>query len=545
MKNTFLSIAILFGVVSISAQEIKLDGEISAENNQIKNVANPTDAQDAVTKNYTYSKTEVDALLSSIKSELENQIDNDGDGFAEDGGDCNDNDKTIGPNRSEINGDGIDNDCDGVIDELPENSESSFSTADGKFIFGMGSNSYQLSGYYAFDPTDNSFSSTDLDPYQGSAYDRWTKPAVGSNGKIYEFTSETVIRNATDDVSVTLPNGYKAYTYYGYVNGFDSNVSSAIFLVRTDSMSEYGVHLAYVDDQDSIQILDPGFEFSGYTEQMSPQYENGYFFITKKGINDPEEYYIINFNEQNPQAVKINFPSADSNASPYSKTYAGDGKFYISYRKNNDDYYAKTIYLLDTTADLVNNGLNVSEVFTTSSRADFLTYASNGKLYYNNEYDNNNDNNIYVYDPVTGVESSIAAPSGASYPILFSSYGNTIKLNGNLFIRYYFSSYSIDNVKSRLYQLNISDNSLNEVNPNGVLDNYQYLTPYGPYKNSYIFNQPYNPMFVYENKLYMIFRVSSDYEKHYIMIYDGNNVELIDPEQSGGLKSFVEQMSMP
>lgn len=51
-------------------------------------------------------------------------------------------------------------------------------------------------------------------------------------------------------------------------------------------------------------------------------------------------------------------------------------------------------------------------------------------------------------------------------------------------------------------------------------------------------------MFVYNDKLYMIFRGSSDYDKHYIMIYDGNNVELIDPEQSGGLKSFVEQMSI-
>ena len=563
MKLIILTLTLAFFTLPIAkAQDIKLNGTTSAENNQIKNVSDPTEIQDVATKNYVdsnvnsftgsyndltdipvlYNQDEVDALIDALRSELGNQIDNDGDGYTEDGGDCDDNDATIVPNGDEINGDGVDNDCDGEIDELPDNSESSFSTADGKFIFGMGSNSYQISGYYAFDPNTKTFSSTGLSPYQSDSYYRWTKPAVGSNGKVYEFTSETVIRNATDDVSVTLPNGYKAYTYYDYVNGFDSNVSSAIFLVRTDSMSQHGVHLAYVDYQDNLQILDPGFEFRGGTEQMSPQYENGYFFIAKYGINNPEEYYIINFNEQNPQAVRINFPSTDSNASPFSKTYAGDGKFYISYRKNSDDYNTKTIYLLDTTADLVNNGLNVSEVFTTSSRADFLTYASNGKLYYNNEYGNNNDTNIYVYDPVTGVESSIAAPSGASSPILLSSYGNTVELNGNLFIRYYFSSYSIDNVKDRLYKLNISDNSLNEVNPNGILNNYQYWTPYGPYTNAYILNQPANPMFVYDDKLYMIFRGSSDYDKHYIMIYDGNNVQLIDPEQSGGLKSFVEQM---
>jgi hypothetical protein len=275
---------------------------------------------------------------------------------------------------------------------------------------------------------------------------------------------------------------------------------------------------------------------------MSPQYENGYFFIAKYGINNPEEYYIINFNEQSPQAVKINFPSADSNASPFSKTYAGDGKFYISYQKNNGDYYGKTILLLDTTADLVNGELNTSEVFTTSSAVDNITYASNGKLFYNNQYGNNNDDNIYIYDPLSGLESTIAAPSGASDPRLLGTFGNTVELNGNLFIGYWYSSYPNNNARRRLFKINISDNSLSEVNPNGVLDNYSFWSMDGPYRGSYIKNQPLNPMFVYDNKLYMIFKSSNG--KHYIMIYDGSSVELIDPEQSGGLKYFVEQMFM-
>ena len=43
-----------------------LDGVVSAENNQIKNIADPTDAQDAVTKSY------VESLLSDYQSQIDN-----------------------------------------------------------------------------------------------------------------------------------------------------------------------------------------------------------------------------------------------------------------------------------------------------------------------------------------------------------------------------------------------------------------------------------------------------------------------------------------
>ena len=104
------------GETTSSTRDILLNGTISAESNQIKNVADPTDAQDAVTKNYTYSKTEVDALINEIKTELGNQIDNDGDGYSEDGGDCDDSDSEINPSAGEVC-DNIDNNCNSEIDE--------------------------------------------------------------------------------------------------------------------------------------------------------------------------------------------------------------------------------------------------------------------------------------------------------------------------------------------------------------------------------------------------------------------------------------------
>ncbi|HND34337.1 MAG TPA: MopE-related protein, partial [Myxococcota bacterium] len=40
--------------------------------------------------------------------------DDDGDGFTEQGGDCDDADASISPADLEVAGDGLDNDCDGT-----------------------------------------------------------------------------------------------------------------------------------------------------------------------------------------------------------------------------------------------------------------------------------------------------------------------------------------------------------------------------------------------------------------------------------------------
>ena len=81
----------------------------SANNQQIKDLQNPTDAQDAVTLAYV---SELEAQIEEINS----TIDNDNDGFSENQGDCNDDNPEIYPNAEEIQ-DGVDNDCDGQTDE--------------------------------------------------------------------------------------------------------------------------------------------------------------------------------------------------------------------------------------------------------------------------------------------------------------------------------------------------------------------------------------------------------------------------------------------
>ena len=88
----------------------------SANNQQIKDLQDPTEAQDAVTMLFLMEK--ISELQDQINYLLDttNSNDDDGDGFNELSGDCNDSDPLLNPDAYEIR-DGIDNNCDGEIDE--------------------------------------------------------------------------------------------------------------------------------------------------------------------------------------------------------------------------------------------------------------------------------------------------------------------------------------------------------------------------------------------------------------------------------------------
>jgi uncharacterized protein (TIGR02145 family) len=114
--NRALSEQEIQNLYTSSSGDILLNGTVSAENNQIKNVADPTDAQDAVTKEYLLEKIanlqdQIDYIMNK-----DNQTDDDGDGYTEVEGDCDDLNASIRPQVKEV-ADGIDNNCDGNIDE--------------------------------------------------------------------------------------------------------------------------------------------------------------------------------------------------------------------------------------------------------------------------------------------------------------------------------------------------------------------------------------------------------------------------------------------
>ena len=70
-----LILLLFIPLVSFSQNEdILLDGSVSVEGNQIKNVADPTDPQDATTKNYVdtqfYSQGQVDSIIASFQNQI-------------------------------------------------------------------------------------------------------------------------------------------------------------------------------------------------------------------------------------------------------------------------------------------------------------------------------------------------------------------------------------------------------------------------------------------------------------------------------------------
>jgi len=87
------------------------DQQWDPENSNADNNEEPDETEETEEIEETTETEEAEEF--SPYNALDPNIDNDGDGFSINEGDCNDEDETIMPNQPDLGGDGIDNNCDG------------------------------------------------------------------------------------------------------------------------------------------------------------------------------------------------------------------------------------------------------------------------------------------------------------------------------------------------------------------------------------------------------------------------------------------------
>ena len=229
-----------------SSGEILLDGIISAENNQIKNIADPSELQDAVTKNY------LNGIINDLQSqieELQQAIDNDSDGFSENQGDCDDTNVTIYPGAEELI-DGIDNDCDGQIDEstaieFPEVYSFERNGASTIAYAGQTIRLMQADELYAAlnDASSTQFTLDLMFGGDGSGSAGFADPALNGTSKIIRSKTAASSLNGSSAVKAIFDSWIEEYVnevlpYYGY----EASIGQAGFITSPFSGSSYLVN---------------------------------------------------------------------------------------------------------------------------------------------------------------------------------------------------------------------------------------------------------------------------------------------------------------
>ncbi len=201
--------------------------------------------------NDVYAEEYVQVTLNSGFGGQTGNDDLDGDGFTVNQGDCNDNDAAINPAAQEIC-DGVDNNCDGQIDEGVKTTYYQDSDGDGYGNPGVSTEACEQPAGYVTENTDCNDSDVNEHPDQ-----TWYKDA---DGDLYSD-------GTTDTASCARPVGYKTVAELTSATG-DCNDNEASINPAAqedcdgvdnncDSQIDEGVQTTYYADTDSDGYGDP------------------------------------------------------------------------------------------------------------------------------------------------------------------------------------------------------------------------------------------------------------------------------------------------
>ena len=279
----------------------------SAENQQIKNLQDPTEDQDAVTLAY------INQQLAQVVLD----IDNDDDGYTENQGDCDDNNQNLNPDSIEIY-DGIDNNCDGAIDE-------NFGT-----VADIDNNSYT---YFTYGPQQWTLSNAETVTYrdgtsipQVTTQLEWAALTTGawsyfnndpSKSKMYNWYALMGIHDSNPNTpnKEFAPEGWHVPTDAEWTTLENHLIANGYNFDETTSENKIAMAMASTSGWNSSQNLgDPGNLQSGNNSSFFNAFPTG--FITNVGEYGSEGETAIFWNSGEESDTNLVWYRAMSNYSP-------------------------------------------------------------------------------------------------------------------------------------------------------------------------------------------------------------------------------------
>ena len=473
----------IFPILAIGQDsDIQLNGTISAQNNPIKNIADPTDAQDAATKNYVdtnlnsfsgsyndltdtptlYTQSEIDALISELKQQITALSDK----------------------------------VDTLHPEL--NSQNSLPIP-------LSENGYDFSGFYLFNFGDNSLSLintsfTTTDSYRSgfALYNEHMYTYDNTNNnllKINPYNGSTT--------SIPLPSGSESpdfgYNYYSYMQY--SVHEGDMYFITTNAMSDES-RMLKINTQDEISEIESD---GSITSGNSPPILIGDYIVFISYTNSPTTITFKNLNT----GVSNIVTNHDTRYVNYN-TITDNGDFYFTGPMQDNSH---KLYRLSA-SDIANGNFSATVLNSHTSSFELLT--TDGT----NVYYRKNTNNTYpTYVNNNGVESILPLPENvSSVSFLNRPYSRVNQYNGKIFTELYNPTLN----KNYYAFYDPSDGTYSEIPlPENYFTSYNYTTGFST--------------FVYDNNFYFRARKTDDGDR--ILKYNGtitteiglNGLKLVDP----------------
>jgi hypothetical protein len=391
----------IFPILAIGQDsDIQLNGTISAENNPIKNIANPTEAQDAATKNYVdtnlnsfsgsyddltntptlYTQSEIDALISQLEQQVTALSDK--------------------------------------LDAL--NPETNFQNS---LPLALSENGYEFSGFYLFNFSDNSLSQINTSFTTTSSY-KTGFALYNEYMYTYDNTSNNLLKinpyNGST-TSIPLPVGYNNVNFsYSYYSSMQYSVHEGEMYFFTNNTTSDGTRMLKINTEDEISEIESE---GNLNSSISPPILIGDYIVFISSSSPPT----ITFKNLN-TGVSNTVTNQDLN-NVNGNTITDNGDFYFTGSMQDNSY---KLYSLSN-SDIANGYFSATEL--DSDTVGFENLTTDGT----NVYYRKRINNIYTtYALNNGVESMLPIPENVINVTLFKyPYSRVHQYNGKIFAELY------------------------------------------------------------------------------------------------------------